>query len=60
MCCLSILGVGRLRWFGLVVVRVAKLIVVALVVVGIDEHVGAEGMVMAFPVNKTGHTNLSQ
>ena len=39
MCCLSILGVCRLRWLGLVVVRVAKLVVIALVVVGIDEIV---------------------
>ncbi len=49
MCCLSILGVGRLRWLGLVVVRVAKLVVVALVVVGIDELV--EGGV----VHSIGH-----
>ena len=34
--CLSILGVDRLREFGLVVVRVAKLVVVALVIVGVD------------------------
>ena len=48
MVCLSILGVDRLREFGLVVVRVAKLVVVALVVVGIDELVregeGAHGI----------------
>ena len=45
MCCLSILRVGRLRGFGLVVVRVAKLVVVALVVVGIDELIGEGGVV---------------
>ena len=48
MCCLSILGVDRLREFGLVVVRIAELIVIAFVVVGIDELVregeGAHGI----------------
>ncbi len=45
MGCLSILGVDRLRWLGLLIVRVAKLIVVALVVVGIDELIWEGGVV---------------
>jgi hypothetical protein len=45
MCCLSIIGVGRVRELGLLVVRVAKLVVVALVIVGIDELVREEGVV---------------
>ena len=45
MCCLSILGVDRVRGLGLLVVRVAKLVVVALVVVGIDEIIREEGVV---------------
>lgn len=36
------LGVSRLRWVGLVVVRVAKLIVIALVVVGVDGAIVSE------------------
>ena len=40
------MGVGRLRSFGLVVVRVAELIVIALVVVGVDgTFVREEGVV---------------
>ncbi len=40
------LGVGRLRQFGLVVVRVAELIVITLVVVGVDgAFVREEGVV---------------
>ena len=42
---LSILGVGLVRGLGLLVVRVAKFIVVALVVVGVDEIVRVEVVV---------------
>jgi hypothetical protein len=46
MCCLSIIGVGRVRELGLVVVRIAELIVIALVVVGVDgAFVREEGVV---------------